>query len=249
MPNRILREGILTSERIDQLAWPAEVFYRRLMSVVDDFGRFHANPSLLRAACYPLRLDRVSNSDIDKWLTECVTAGLVRVYQVEGKSYVEVIDFKQQKRAEKSKFPDVPPDIPTPSKCVADAQHVHTNTKAVAESESYAKKDVTSGLPPDAPIVEKRNFREEAAQVLEFLNAKTKRNFEPFQKDGKPTASLQIIVDRLKSGVSLDDARSVVALMCRKWGTDEKMRDYLQPSTLFRASKFENYQSMLRKQT
>ena len=36
MPNRILREGILTSERVNALSWEAEVFYRRLMSAVDE---------------------------------------------------------------------------------------------------------------------------------------------------------------------------------------------------------------------
>ena len=56
MPNRVIREGILTSERIEMLGWAEEVFYRRLMSVVDDFGRYYARPALLRAACYPLLL-------------------------------------------------------------------------------------------------------------------------------------------------------------------------------------------------
>src|SRR5690606_33624040 len=62
MPNRILREGILTSPRIAKLGWPEEVFYRRLMSVVDDFGRYYADPGLLRAACYPRQLNKVSDS-------------------------------------------------------------------------------------------------------------------------------------------------------------------------------------------
>lgn len=35
MPSRILREGILTSERVNALAPLEELFYRRLMSVVD----------------------------------------------------------------------------------------------------------------------------------------------------------------------------------------------------------------------
>jgi hypothetical protein len=59
MPNRVLREGILTSERVNALDWPAEVFYRRLMSVVDDFGRYWAKPELLRAGLYPLHHDKV----------------------------------------------------------------------------------------------------------------------------------------------------------------------------------------------
>ena len=58
MPNRVIREGILTSERIEMLGWAEEVFYRRLMSVVDDFGRYYARPALLRAACYPLLLTK-----------------------------------------------------------------------------------------------------------------------------------------------------------------------------------------------
>lgn len=106
MPNRILREGILTSERIALLAWPEEVFYRRLMSVVDDFGRYYAKPALLRAALYPLQIDKVSDSDIGKWLTACVNAALVRVYPAsDGKRYIELLDFRQQVRAKESRFP------------------------------------------------------------------------------------------------------------------------------------------------
>lgn len=108
MPNRILREGILTSERVAVLGWPDEVFYRRLMSVVDDFGRYHANPKLLRAALYPLLIDKVSDADIGKWLTSCVNAALVSVYPaLDGKRYLQLLDFRQQARAEKSKFPDM----------------------------------------------------------------------------------------------------------------------------------------------
>lgn len=116
MPNRILREGILTSPRIAKLGWPEEVFYRRLMSVVDDFGRYYADPGLLRAACYPRQLNKVSDSDIGKWLACVQKAALVRVYPAQdGERYLELLDFGQQVRAKKSKFPD------PHSTCVADA--------------------------------------------------------------------------------------------------------------------------------
>lgn len=110
MPNRILRDGILSSEAVCSLGWAAEVFYRRLMSVVDDHGRFHASPKLLRAACYPLQIDKVSDADIGKWTTECVAAALVSVYPAQdGKRYVQVEKFGQQVRS-KSKYPE-PVDI------------------------------------------------------------------------------------------------------------------------------------------
>lgn len=106
MPSRLIRDGILTSERVDALGWAEEVFYRRLQSVVDDYGRFYANPKLLRAACYPLRLDKVSDSDIVKWTALCSEAGLVRVYPAsDGKRYLQIVNFGQRIQA-KSKFPD-----------------------------------------------------------------------------------------------------------------------------------------------
>ncbi len=127
MPNRILREGILTSERVEKLNWAEEVFYRRLMSVVDDFGRYYARPALLLAACYPLLLKKVSDSDIEKWLSACENAALVRVYPApDGKRYLQLLDFKQQVRATTSKFPQ-PPDG-----CAADAKQMLGNGAASA---------------------------------------------------------------------------------------------------------------------
>lgn len=127
MPNRILREGILHSPRMAQLGWAEEVFYRRLHSIVDDFGRYYADQGLLRAGCYPRQLNKVSDSDIGKWLRSCVDAGLVRVYlAADGERYLEVLDFGQQVRAKKSKFPD-----PLRA-CAADAAQAHGDPPATA---------------------------------------------------------------------------------------------------------------------
>lgn len=105
MPVRILREGILTSERVDMLSPEGEVFYRRLLSVVDDFGRYYANPKLLRSACFPLK-EKLESEQVSQWLDECARYGLVIVYRHEDKDYLEVERFCQQIRAKKSKFPD-----------------------------------------------------------------------------------------------------------------------------------------------
>jgi hypothetical protein len=110
MPSRVLREGILTSERVDRIAGnpSAEVFYRRLQSVVDDYGLYDARPQLLRSALYPLRIDKVSDSDIAGYLSECAAAGLIRLYTVAAKPYVQVLDFRQRTRAMRTKFPPPP---------------------------------------------------------------------------------------------------------------------------------------------
>ncbi len=104
MPNRIIREAILSSEKMALLAWPEEVFYRRLQSIVDDFGRYEANPQLLRARCYPLQTDAVRVTDISRWMAACQMAGLILNYAVQGKQYLEVLNFGQQQRST-SKYP------------------------------------------------------------------------------------------------------------------------------------------------
>jgi hypothetical protein len=122
MPNRIIREGILTSPKVAKLGWPEEVFYRRVLSVVDDFGRYYADPGMLRAACYPRQLAKVSDSDVGKWLGACSDAALVRVYPAEdGERYLEVVKFDQQVRAKKSRFPAMR------SGCVASATQAPAN--------------------------------------------------------------------------------------------------------------------------
>jgi hypothetical protein len=108
MPNRILRDGILTSERVNSLSWEGEIFYRRLMSVVDDHGLYPAHPALLRAALYPLKLETVRDANVERLISECEKARLVRVYEVESKSYLQLLNFGQQVRS-KPKHPK-PPD-------------------------------------------------------------------------------------------------------------------------------------------
>lgn len=107
MPNRILKESISTSETIDQLSCEEEVFFYRLMVACDDYGRMDARPAILRARCFPLRLDAVTDKNITQWLDSLSQAGLIQLYIVTGKPYLKMItwDKHQQIRAKRSKHP------------------------------------------------------------------------------------------------------------------------------------------------
>ena len=111
MPDRIVREGINSSEAIDKLDWPAEVLYRRLINEHDDFGRFDARPFYLRSRLYPLRLDRVREADVTRWLAACQSAGAVALYEYEGKPYGVVLKVRGRPRARHSKYPQPPAGI------------------------------------------------------------------------------------------------------------------------------------------
>jgi hypothetical protein len=105
MPDRIVRSNILTSEPINSLSFAAEVFYRRLLSVVDDFGRYDGRVAIIRCALYPLQLEKVSDGDVSAWLAECVTAGVIVRYVVDGKPYMQLAKLQWQARAHASKYP------------------------------------------------------------------------------------------------------------------------------------------------
>lgn len=111
MPNRILRDGILDSRRVAQLSERAELFYRKLHSLVDDYGRYEADAELLRAKLYSRRLNEVSPEDVTRFLDECTEGPqpLVVIYEAENKRLMQVVNFGQKTRTKK--YPDPPTDI------------------------------------------------------------------------------------------------------------------------------------------
>ena len=110
MPNRYIRESAIESEAVNSLSWQAEVFWRRLLNRADDFGRFTANPALLRASIFPLQLDCVSEADVQRLLAECEAAGLLFSYSHSCKRFI-VMNKWEKGRAKESKYP--PPDDDT----------------------------------------------------------------------------------------------------------------------------------------
>jgi hypothetical protein len=110
MPNRYIREDAIKSKAVNSLGWQGEVFYRRLLNIVDDFGRYYADPGLLLSAVFPRQLHKVSQSDVRKLLLECEHAGLLRSWEVDGEPYLVLNKFEKG-RSRQSKFPEPPPNI------------------------------------------------------------------------------------------------------------------------------------------
>ena len=120
MPNRIVRESILRSRKVNQLSWGAECFYRRLINVVDDYGLYYADTGILRRDLYP-RTDSLTSAQVGKWARECVDAKLLTLYGHDGDFYL-VMHGVDAPRAQKSKYPMPSANIckqmiPDASKC------------------------------------------------------------------------------------------------------------------------------------
>lgn len=104
------------SDRINQLSGPAEIFFYRLMMKADDYGSYHAKPSLIKAGLFPLRLDSIREADISRWITELEAtkgpngekSGLIVLYEVGSKPYLRIVNFGQRLQNMKNKYPDPP---------------------------------------------------------------------------------------------------------------------------------------------
>lgn len=110
MPNRIIKESICTSDTIESLTWFEEVLFYRLLVKADDYGRYEGRAAIIKGTCFPLK--DVTVKDIEKALNKLSAVGLVNLYRVHGKPYLQLVTWgkHQQIRAKKSKYPQMDED-------------------------------------------------------------------------------------------------------------------------------------------
>jgi len=176
MPNRILRDWT-DSENIDELDVHTERFFTRLIMKVDDFGRFSANIKLLKSQLFPLKSD-IRETDISRWLTACDKSGLIALYNVANKEYLQIENFKQTLRQKKEKYP--PPVI-----CLADATQMlstgmsETNRK---ESESETENETKTNISPtgDDIVSLYKKIEKTLKSVHDFIRDHKPEFIEPY---------------------------------------------------------------------
>lgn len=210
MANRVVRAGILDSEPVNKLTWAGEVFYRRLMSVLDDYGRCDARTSILRTKLYPLRIDKVSEPDIVKWISECEKAGLVRKYQVDGKEYLEMFNFGQTVRIKKARVP------PPPCKQMqADASTCSSETETETETETtplYLKKVSREANPDD-------EFYDTGQQMFEHIQSdegQVERLLRIVQRGGFNSCDAIILMKAVRFFITREEAKTDFKYRTRK---------------------------------
>ena len=166
MPSRVVRAEINSSESLSRVSLGADLFFRALITVVDDYGRNDARPAFLKAQCFPLR-DEVDRDLIGEWLHELEGEGCVRVYEVDGRPYLELTGWEkhrgQGRRAETSRFPgprksEEPTEVRGSAEQSADPQC----SPPVLRGTRDEKRGTSPVAPPGAPA-EKPNGREARA--------------------------------------------------------------------------------------
>lgn len=110
MPNRLIKESICRSEEIDSLSWFEEVLFYRLIVICDDYGRYDGRAKIIKGSCFPLK--DVTEKTINEALGKLSTVGLVRVYETQGRPYLQLVTWAKHQRVrnQKSKYPEFTDD-------------------------------------------------------------------------------------------------------------------------------------------
>lgn len=112
MPDRLIREGIKTSARIGRVSERAEMLFVRLLVTVCPYGRYHAEPELVKQGALPNR-PRIRTADVSAALDELERSGLISRWTVpDGAAYLVIPKFGQRLKFKgRSPYP-APPHVP-----------------------------------------------------------------------------------------------------------------------------------------
>lgn len=117
MPSRVIRGEINSSASLSRVSIGAELTFDRLITAVDDYGRFDARPVILKAGLFPVR-DAATPKKIAGWVAELAREGCVRLYEVGGRPYLAMTAWEKHRgkgrRGTESKFPE-PPETHSPA--------------------------------------------------------------------------------------------------------------------------------------
>lgn len=107
MPDRIIRDELLTSERYWSVGIEAQQLFTHLLLRADSLGRYSGKNFTIRMSCYP---GHARNPDvIEKLLSDLHDADLIRLYVDErGERFVFIPRYRQRLRYTNSKYPAPP---------------------------------------------------------------------------------------------------------------------------------------------
>lgn len=104
-------------------------------------------------------------------------------------------------------------------------KHREKNKKLEIRHDDNVNSNITNNVTEPIPY----------STILDYLNAKTKKNFKPSGKKNK-----ELIKARWNEGYQLEDFKKVIDIKVIEWLNDTKMDAFLRPETLF-SNKFESY--------
>ena len=112
---RTIKPEFPQSESMGRVSRDARLLFIMLWTVADDFGRSRASSRMLASLLFPYDDDAAER--IPGWLKELEREKCVRVYEMDGNTYLQIEKWSEHQRIDhpsKSKFPNPPEKIVKP---------------------------------------------------------------------------------------------------------------------------------------
>lgn len=255
MPNRMIRDSCKTSPSLAALSDLAERTFWRLVTVTDDFGRYHGDHHALLAACFPIGAPGLTYPRFHAALIELVGQDLFRFYNVDGRPYIHAPSWSkhQRLRASAAKFPQ-PPALAAPigGRTAAKSRFPEpVDSKGRGDLQGSAAgvgvgvgvgTGVGGGIEP--PLSPPRGHRVRAKAgpdscgdckvIIDHLNKATGRRYEASGKSGG-------FVHARHTRHGIAPCLRVIDRKVGAWLRHPKWTKFLRPETLFNPTKFDGY--------
>lgn len=109
MPDRIIRDELLTSERYWSVSDESRLLYIHLLLCADDTARYTGQNFSLRTKCFAGRTMEAERMEC--LLAELVSRDLIRLYEVASERFVFIPRYRQRLRFTNSRFPAPPIEV------------------------------------------------------------------------------------------------------------------------------------------
>ncbi len=113
MPNRVIRDSILSNRQVEKLDWFQQVLLVRLILSCDDYGRYFAAPDIIRSYLFGIS-PGVTLDQVTEGMERLEELGFLFTYGVEGEIYCTFPQWTKYQvcRTRREKFPAPPPEAP-----------------------------------------------------------------------------------------------------------------------------------------
>lgn len=104
---RTIKPELWHDQDLQLLPIPCRLLFIGLISNADDEGRLEGHVGLIRSRVFPAD-DDVSNRKVEGWLNTLDQHDFIGLYQVEGRPYIEIVNWQKHQKVDKPNPSDLP---------------------------------------------------------------------------------------------------------------------------------------------
>lgn len=211
---RTIKPSFFTDEDVAGFSLAERLTFIGLWTYVDDEGRGKDNPSLIKAALWPLD-DKVTPNKVNGYLEGLARSGRICRYEVDGRRFLSVPNFRKHQRISKPQESEIPEPVAERSR-----NEGGTDAEQLALERKGREEEGERNLP--AVVGERDELWNALAAVLDY-EPKTRNERSNFGGVVKQLAEVGATADEVHTfarnwQVAFPGARLTVNCFPKWWG-------------------------------